>query len=228
MQRDKAWDIFPYPCIGQFRFLDLGLRRQPSYKVILQRLKEGGKYLDIGCCIGQDIRQLVADGAPSENLYGAELEEPFINLGYDFFKDKDTLRTQFMQANVLDPESPLKNLGGSIDFIHLGMLLHIFGWEKQRDLLERCIKLLKPKAGTLIVGQAVGHVDGVESPGQSGGISFKHSDESFRRLWKEISGRTGIEFDCRASIDQGLGIGEAKRKWDVATTRRLVFEVERL
>lgn len=73
IQRDRAWDIFPYPCIGQFRFLDLALCKQPSYGTMLQRLKAGAKYVDIGCCIGQDIRKLVADGAPGENLYGAEL-----------------------------------------------------------------------------------------------------------------------------------------------------------
>lgn len=72
-QRDKAWEVFPYPCIGQFRFLNLSLCQQPSYSSVLERLKGGAKYVDIGCCLGQDIRRLVADGAPAENLYGAEL-----------------------------------------------------------------------------------------------------------------------------------------------------------
>ncbi|ROV90055.1 hypothetical protein VSDG_08374 [Cytospora chrysosperma] len=227
--RDKAWDVYPYPCIGQFRFLNLSLHKQPSYPSMVQRLQQGATYLDIGCCLGQDIRKLVADGAPSENLYGAELMGDFIQLGYDLFRDKETLKTHFMQADILDPNSQLQSLRGTLDFIHLGMILHVFSWEEQRELLETCIQILKPQAGVLILGQSVGHAEGEASPGRhSGGLSFKHSDESFRRMWGEISERTGIKFDCRAALDEGLGVAAGKRKWDVADARRLVFEVERL
>lgn len=202
---------------------------QPSYTAMVQRLQRGAKYLDIGCCLGQDIRKLVADGAPSEKLYGAELMGDFIQLGYDLFRDKDTLKTHFMQADVLDPDSQLQSLKGTVDFVHLGMILHVFSWEEQRELLETCIRILKPQAGVLILGQAVGHAVGEASPGRfAGGLSFKHSDESFRRLWGEISGLTGIRFDCRAALDEGLGVADRKRKWDVAAARRLAFEVERL
>ncbi|ROV87636.1 hypothetical protein VMCG_10632 [Cytospora schulzeri] len=227
--RDKAWNIYPYPCIGQFRFLNLSLHKQPSYASLVQRLQQGAKYLDIGCCLGQDIRKLVADGAPSENLYGAELLGDFIQLGYDLFRDKGTLKTHFMQADILDPNSQLQSLTKTVDFIHLGMILHIFSWEEQRELLETCIQIMKPQAGVLILGQAVGHAEGKVSLGRnSGGLSFKHSDLSFRRLWGEISERTGIKFDCRAALDEGLGVADGKRTWDVAAARRLVFEVERL
>lgn len=40
---------------------------------MVQRLKDGARYLDVGCCLGQDIRKLVADGVPSAHLYGVEL-----------------------------------------------------------------------------------------------------------------------------------------------------------
>ncbi|KAK7733032.1 hypothetical protein SLS53_008361 [Cytospora paraplurivora] len=225
--RDKAWDVWPYPCIGQFRFLNLSLHRQQSYPLIVRRLQEGAKYLDIGCCLGQDIRKLVADGAPSENLYGAELLGDFIDLGYDLFRDKETLKTRFIQADILDPNSPIQELKGSIDFIHLGMVLHVFGWEDQRKLLETSVQILKPQPGTLIIGQAVGHTEGIYSTGRDSG-SFRHNEESFRRLWGEISERTGIRFDVRAALDKGLGVAEGLRKWDVTEARRLEFEVERV
>lgn len=196
---------------------------------MVQRLKEGAKYLDIGCCLGQDIRRLVADGAPSENMYGAEILEGFIQLGYDFFRDKDTLKTHFIQADILDPNSQLQSLRGALDFIHLGMILHIFSWEEQRDIFETCIQLLKPQAGTLILGHALGDLQGVATVGRHEGVqAFRHNDESFRRLWREISDRTSIKFYCRAALDEGLGVAEGRRQWDVTSARRLVFEVERL
>ncbi|KAK7723900.1 hypothetical protein SLS64_000231 [Diaporthe eres] len=101
-KRDKAWDIFPYPCIGQFRFLNLSLSKKPSYERLLERLRDGATYLDVGCCIGQDIRKLVHDGAPGGSLHGAELQEGFIGLGYDFFRDRDTLGATLVQADVFN------------------------------------------------------------------------------------------------------------------------------
>jgi 2-polyprenyl-3-methyl-5-hydroxy-6-metoxy-1,4-benzoquinol methylase len=230
-QRDKAWEVYAYPCIGQFRFLNLSLYKQPSYGRMLECLKAGeARYLDVGCCLGQDMRKLVFDGAPASSLYGVELEAPFIDLGYDLFRDRNTLKAEFMQGDILDVDdsSELKALQGTVDFVHLGMVLHIFDCDKQRKLLEACVSMLKPEAGCLIVGQAVGDVQGVAGPGQNGETSFKHSCESFRRIWNEIEELTGIRFGCRPSMDQGLGIREAKRTWDVSTTRRLSFEVERL
>ena len=55
--RERAWEVFPYPCIGQFRFLELSISTHPAYERILGRLKgdkkEGKGYgdslLDMGC-----------------------------------------------------------------------------------------------------------------------------------------------------------------------------------
>jgi 2-polyprenyl-3-methyl-5-hydroxy-6-metoxy-1,4-benzoquinol methylase len=51
---------FPYPCIGAFRFLDLSIPQSPIYPEILDRLKSGQKLLDVGCAVGQELRQLVS------------------------------------------------------------------------------------------------------------------------------------------------------------------------
>jgi 2-polyprenyl-3-methyl-5-hydroxy-6-metoxy-1,4-benzoquinol methylase len=87
--RKKAFEIFPYPCIGMYRFLDLGLGQTGVYDDIVQRLKKGDKFLDLGCCFGQEIRQLISDGVPAENCYGSDLRQEFIDLGYDRVQDRD-------------------------------------------------------------------------------------------------------------------------------------------
>ncbi|KAL2289898.1 hypothetical protein FJTKL_01179 [Diaporthe vaccinii] len=226
LHRDKAWDIYPYPCIGQFKFLALRLYEQPSYATVLRRLQQGAKYLDIGCCLGQDIRKLVMDGARPENLYGAELHAPFVDLSYELFRDHG-LASTFMEADALVPpadDSPLSGLRGGVDFVHLGMVLHVFGPEKQRALLENCVALLRPERGSMVLGTAVGDVEGVQSPAGF----YMHSDETFKAMWADISQRTGVKFDCRASLDDGLAILEAKKKYGYDRARRLIFEVERL
>jgi hypothetical protein len=60
-QRDQAWRTLPYPSIGQFDFLEFGLSHIRVYKEIVQRLKDDNEHLlDVGCGLGQDIRQLVS------------------------------------------------------------------------------------------------------------------------------------------------------------------------
>ncbi|RYP89869.1 hypothetical protein DL770_004021 [Monosporascus sp. CRB-9-2] len=198
----------------------------PSYASMLDRLKQGAKYLEIGFCLGQDIRKLVADGAPSQNIYGVELEAPFIDLGYDLFRDKETLKAHFTQADALDltNDSTLSKLAGTMDYVHFGMVIHVFDRNKQRLLLENCVQVLKPEAGSLILGESVGDVEGIQTPAGN----FMHSDDTFREMWKEISERTGLEFDCRVTLDKGFEIPEAKQKWGYDRSRRLAFEVEML
>src|SRR6266498_1279326 len=48
--RDIAWDVWPYPCIGLFRFMDLAMHRLPIYPTVIERLKAGEVFLDLGCC----------------------------------------------------------------------------------------------------------------------------------------------------------------------------------
>lgn len=205
--------------------------KQPCYPAMLDRIKRGAKYIDIGCCVGQDIRQLVADGAPSENLYGAELEAPFIDLGYDLFLDRDIPKTHFVQADILkldEADSPLAPLMGTFEFVHLGMVLHVFDWDKQRTVLENCVKLLKPQAGVLIVGRAVGDLKGTTEGAVWSGQSFRHSDGTFKKLWGEVSEKMGVKFDCRALFEGVIGADQGTWSWDLKTSRRIRFEVERM
>lgn len=57
--RDAGWEVYRYPCIGQFRFLDLSLGKAKQYPEVLERVNRGQRLLDLGCCFGQDVRRLV-------------------------------------------------------------------------------------------------------------------------------------------------------------------------
>ena len=93
----------------------------PSYPRILSLLKEPqSQYtlLDLGCCFAQDVRKLVYDGAPSQNLYACDVKSEFLDLGYDLFKDKETLKTHGFAADALAPSSALDEIDGKIDAVH--------------------------------------------------------------------------------------------------------------
>ena len=193
---------------------------------MLERLKEGASLLDLGCCCAQDLRKLVHDGAPSENLWGAELKGDFLELGYELFLDRETLKAHFIEADVFDAEGPLKQLEGKMDFIQIGLFLHLFDLESQVKACERIVSFMKPEKGCLILGQQIGSLQ--PGPMAVGSKMYKHNVESFEKMWKEAGERTGSEWKVNANIDAGLGVDQNKRADDDPDTRRLVFEIERV
>lgn len=247
-QRNKAWEVHHYPCLGQFRFLELNLSARPSgdlYARLLSILKSSEPsspaFLDVGACLGQDVRKLIHDGAPPASLAGAELSPTFIRLGYELFRDSPADVTM-VQADILAPlggedggnssSSSLGQFRGRLRVVQLGMILHLFTWEEQLTVFENTVALLRNEPGVLIIGQATGNLDGVVTQtltvGGANRGTCKHNVESFKKLIKEFEVRTGTQWDVKAELDEGLSVHDGKRTWDDPKTRRLLFELERV
>ncbi|KAJ9638842.1 hypothetical protein H2201_004632 [Coniosporium apollinis] len=227
--RERAWDIFPYPCIGQFRFLDLSISSAPQYPEILQRVKDGQKLLDIGCCFGQDVRKLVFDGAPAENIYASDLQHEFWDLGYELFLDKDKLGTQFIEADVFDEESGLKRLDGQIDIAHAASFFHLFNWPQQKEAAIRIVRLLKAQKGSLILGRQVGNVAPGEFPHRVGTM-YRHNEASFQQLWNQVGNATESSWKVEVEMTEPDANGFAAASGpglNVEGTRWLRFTVTR-
>ena len=224
--RDEAWDVFPYPCIGQFRFVDLSLSSMPTYPEVLQRLKDGERLLDMACCFGQEIRQLVADGAPAENLYGCDLREEYISLGYKLFRDKDTLQAKFLTADVFDSKSSLAELKGHFDMIYAGSFFHLWGYDDQVKVSKAVAALLRPQKGSMILGRQVGAIQGIEVEDGNGGNGkmYRHSVESLQKMWKDIGDDIGVTFKVDASLRP---LSENHLRFHPSDTRRIFFTIRR-
>lgn len=225
--RDLAWNHHPYPSIGLFIFLDLGLSGDdlpPSgpacpednqafstinvaYRAILQKLQAGGKFLDVGCMFAQDMRKLVHDGAPPASVYGTDLNGEYFEYGYVLFKDEDIIpKDHFLAADVLDPDAPgLKSHQGTFDVINATHVIHVFSIEEQLVLLRRLISLLKDEQGTMVTGRLTGHdVPGYHEPLNAKATTkagkaeiWEHNTESLRELWKQAAHETGTEWDVK-------------------------------
>lgn len=70
-QREQAFAVFNYPCLGRWRFLYLYITTLPQYPELLERTKAGAVLLDAACCVGQVLRQLAFDRAPQETFKAA-------------------------------------------------------------------------------------------------------------------------------------------------------------
>ena len=224
-------------------FLDFGIKctdlpepRTQLYVSILRTLLEGGKFLDVGCMFGQDLRKLVFDGAPVSGVYGTDLRGDFFPLGYELFRDEALIPPDhFITADIMDPNSPLRRFHHDLDVISAKDVFHCFDYPAQVKLAMRFIVLLKPQPGSRVIGQLVGHVragDYATGFGDAGlAKMFHHNDESFARLWEEAGQETGTRWRVESRM------WKIKPHWEPVQrkgqtrgpdNRTLLFVVERL
>ncbi|MCJ1306725.1 hypothetical protein MMC25_000368 [Agyrium rufum] len=228
--REKAWSIAPYPCIGSWLFLKQSINQTAFYQEILTRLKNGEKLLDLGCALGQDIRRLVYDGAPSENIYGLDLSGGLIDAGYDLFLDKDTLRSKFITADILKDSAPTEALEDQIDLVFASSFFHVFDWDQQMIISKRLVGFLRKKPGSEIFGHHLGHISPDSYPlGLQAGNVYGHDASSLQRMWDRVGKETGSSWKVEATLEStGAPVGFTKEgKWGDPGRQFMKFAVIR-
>ena len=205
---------------------------------MLARLRDSSppqKLLDLGCCFGQDIRRLVADGVIGSNLYGADLRLEFLELGYELFRDKGRLEAHFLEADVFEVDGEaeggkeLKKLDGTIDIIHAASFLHLFAWEQQVQAGMRMVRLMTK--GSLVLGRQAG----TTKPGEyarrayQSGSRYVHDPDTFQKLWDVIGEKTGTKWKVIAELRKVKGWqSREQEERNAGDSRMLQFEVHRL
>lgn len=205
----------------------------PQYPQILQRIKSGDHLLDLGCCFGQEIRKLIFDGAPQENLHGTDLRQEFFDLGYDLFRDRDTCKTEFFASNVFQPDEQRDKLNGTISVIYAGAFFHLFDRPEQIAVAKRVVQLLKPEPGTMVLGRQVGNVEPAryEHRTNSGHHMFRHNAESWQQMWDEVGEETGSKWKCWVELREEqrfTRMGRSSQNRDPAGVRGMRFAVTRV
>ncbi|KAI0165843.1 hypothetical protein GGR57DRAFT_448977, partial [Xylariaceae sp. FL1272] len=193
--RDRAWEIRAWPCIGLAFFLTPQLSRSPVYPEVLDRVKNGRTLMDIGPFLGHDLRRLVYDGAPSDNLYGVDIVN-FYDLGYEFFRDREHFKGKFIEANFLSTSSDeltaLKERKVSV--IVISQVLHQWGWDDQVKATEALVAFTEPSS--MIVGNMVGNEKAQEvSLPSIPTPAWRHDKDSFARLFQAVGSATGTVWE---------------------------------
>jgi SAM-dependent methyltransferase len=190
--QEKALQVVNYPCIQRFGFASFRLVSHKTYVNAILPQIGNVSILDIGCMLGTDLRGVIANGGDPAKLTGIELEQPFIDLGFQFFGDAEGphMKGMFRQGNVLEAgaidKSHLRDLKGRFDFVFIGSVLHLFNLADQERLFDFMDKALKPERGI-----AFGRTTGVDPPGSYNGRDL-HSVESLTKLLKS-RGYTDID-----------------------------------
>ena len=229
-QRERGFASNPYPCIGLYRFLNLTLLTHPLYNTILKRLQSpDAVYLDLGCCFGQDLRQLVQDGVPSERLIGLDIEKPLMETGYDFFLDRATLQSYFVVADVFKGAAQgtvWTELGKrGVDVLHCSAFFHLFTLAEQVSAAKNIAKLVK--RGGVIVGRQIGSVKPGDVPAvKEGSSSHRHDVETFDAIWRQVGEATQTRWEVGGTMDM-VGIDPQSPVED-ENSRCLLFTVTKV
>lgn len=227
LTKTHAISSLPYPCIGVFRFLDFGANLSPLYPDVVRRVRDGDIFLDLGCCFGQDIRKLVSDGAPSENIIGADSEGRFIELGYELFQDRETLKSHFYTASIFDDDF-LAEWHDKVDIIYVGAFLHLFDFEKQLKVMAQLVKLLRKKPGSLVFGRNIAADKGGDFRMESFDWDlFRHSPDTMQALWNQApEGQWKVDAELMPYRSEGWD--NKNRGWEGDETKEMRFVVTRV
>nr|POE93238.1 methyltransferase ausd [Quercus suber] len=234
-ERDQAWEIFPFPCVGQFWFIEFGLSRHPRYDEIVQLLKQASaqqpvptdvqqgdgeplpvveeivgspartRLLDVGTCVGQDLRMLRHHGVSNAALYGTDLMPGFEDVGHNLFLDKETFQNHYIVADLFDASSasPLVKTAGLWDVITANMFIHQFDLKHQQLAARRMVSLLRDAKGSIILGSITGQLDAGPEPlkppftdKDRTRMTYRNSKETMHKLWEDAV------VECGGGVDK--------------------------
>ena len=224
--------------------------------MILPRIQSGARLLDLGSCLGQDLRKCVYDGVSTENLYASDLFAQYEDLSYELWKDRHNWPSGHYIADDILAENDdftngplMQRLGpGQTDIIAITMFLHLFDYRNQMKVATRILRLLSSKPGSMIVGSQAGVKEAMEQElkppfdktrdGEKRTV-FRHSPSSFTRMWEDAGLASGVPLRISAifqvpdstptAVDGEFELTEKRKKrfWSGEETRRLYFTIIR-
>ncbi|KAF7356402.1 hypothetical protein MVEN_00972800 [Mycena venus] len=214
----KAYEVYPYPCIRLFGFVRLKINQNRAayeHVLILGRDIPDALLLDIGCCVGNDLRKIASEGFPVQNIVGTDLRQEFWDLGHELFRSTAaSFPATFLAGDAFDPEflsvpplsregmqraissnlgtvKSLNDLHGRFSAIHCASLFPHFSEEEQFELAHKLAGLLSPRAGSMIFGSHGAQLTKGYSSAWGEKRIFYHSPESWREMWDGVAFERG-------------------------------------
>lgn len=217
LQREQAWPLGEFPCIGLWMFLLPGIAGFPEFPTILEIARQNrAKILDLGCGLGQDLRLLAAHGISTDRMWALDIEPHLWKLGFELFRDEGRMRASFIHADFLKGNiaddvrfSPLR---GHVDLVLASQFLHLFDWEDQLAASKRIVSLSKP--GTMLVGFQQGRKQ-ARAYIRPWGMMFYHNQDSFLQLWRLVQQQTDTQWTVVVSAValQDWGMQDDDLEW---------------
>ncbi|CAO1605317.1 hypothetical protein XANCAGTX0491_008838 [Xanthoria calcicola] len=141
-------------------------------------------------------------------MYASDIVSTFWDLGFDLFCDKTFFNPHFIEADILDSESPLKELKGKMDILLFNQVFRLFNRKRQLKMAKNLVQI--GTAEVWIVGWQVGSSHGRSVPVgiQSGAPSASaeserrlfHNYQTWQELWEQVGEETGTQWAVDTSM----------------------------
>jgi SAM-dependent methyltransferase len=192
-------------------------------------------FLDLGCGLGQNMRKLLLDGAPAKQVCGADISSDLIACGHEYFRDVDRWQCKMYIGDLFDSNASVNaEASGQFDAIWAAMVYHLWAWDGQLKASIQTARLLKDKKGAMLIGWQLGATPAVEEKRPLLAESrsdhramFRHDDDSFRKLWHEVSQETGMNFEVETKVAFPPWLRDEKRDLSGSKGSILAFKVVR-
>ncbi|KAL6303743.1 hypothetical protein BKA93DRAFT_817900 [Sparassis latifolia] len=177
-------DMYPYPCIRAFHYVSLMMCGNSIYP--LAAGKSGNtRFLDLGCCMGSDVRKLAYDGYPVTNILECDLRQEYIDTGHKLYQDVLTSPIHFFTSNIFDVPV-FFTATSTVTHIYTGALFHLFDEATQNAIALGLAVLLKRERGAIIFGRHCGLVKEGMIDDHLGRTRYGHSPTSWHKMWKNL------------------------------------------
>ncbi|KAJ4393587.1 hypothetical protein N0V93_002800 [Gnomoniopsis smithogilvyi] len=233
--RDKAYAIAPYPGFGLWGFTRISvLEADPRYQLALSRLcapNETEFFLDVGCGLGQNLRQLIHAGAPASKLGAVEKRHELYDLGLELFQDRFAHpQPELLVEDLIHSQSQVFLRRATI--LHVANLFHLFDWTNQLAIAHRLSNMLQDQLEgeeekrVFIFGRQVGSLTpGARETKQGAEERYLHNQESFQRLWDSMYGVTGWHWKVEVEMLGKMPPGYAYLGEDARYQRFVVWRI---
>jgi hypothetical protein len=203
--------------------------------------------LDLGACLGQDLRTLACDGARLSSLHGADLFPAFEAAGQALFRDQDRFdSSHFITGDIFAYTDDLAKSRGSWDVIHIAMFLHVFPLDSQEKACENMLRLLKNVPHSIVFGTQTGRLDTGElvlqppmCETEEHKTSCRQSKETMKEMWEKVVRSAYIkvqiwtEYDEKDAAERAEGRKSKSEEWEKSERvftgdkeRRMFFRIE--
>ena len=177
---------------------------------------------------------MVQAGVSSSQMYGLDLEQRFIEMGYDLFQDRDRLHAKFVSGDLLAApgtagSDELDILFENMDIVFASSLLHFWDWDDMLLAAIRLVSFTKNKTGSMVGGRQMGSLKAGSyfMPGMGGRV-YRHNVESMKTFWDQVGVRTESKWRVEAGLYESEELkDERSQAWAEPSLRTIWFSAVR-